>query len=67
MTPLTSVTLTPDGVQIVGNDSAIQMHYMFMLTWDELFELAREKGKAITTQEMAKLSSKGIRDIMEGQ
>lgn len=61
-----SVTSHETGVQIVGNDPAVQRHYFLNLTWEELFLLAKEKGREVTTEEMARMSSRGIRDVMEG-
>lgn len=61
-----SITVTADGVQVIGNDPAEQKHYFLSLTWEELFQLARGRGKMVTTEQMAKMSQKGIRDIMEG-
>lgn len=66
MAPFASINVTQDGVQVVANDPSAQMHYFLGLTWEELFELAKEKGKAVSTEEMAKMSRRGIRDIMEG-
>lgn len=66
MKSFSSITSREDGVMMWGNCPDEDKFFILSLTWEELLALIREKGEVLTSEQMAKRSQRGIRDIIEG-
>lgn len=60
-----SLTHTPDGVTIVGNDPKGGYAYLLVMTWDELWELAAKRGQKMTPRDLERRSRESYRDLFD--